>query len=601
MLEFLKKNIFIIILSSITLFIGFLTFLTFIDRSFIELNQNNLQFLLIINILLLFLLFVFIFIEIKKSIKNDIDKDGLTSNKKYITYFSLFTLIPSILISVFSLFLFSFALEKYFDKKVTTVVNNSYELAKNYVQEVRNKVEADIVLIAFDTNKSANFLNNDETEYLRFLRTQKLIRGVDEIHIIDKNKTLLFSSEEKNKYKAPVDKALNLVLEDDRPLKIIDAANNISAAIIKLQAFDNRFLYVVKFLDENISNYLSESQEAINFYYTVEERSTGIKISFILIYIIIVSLLLFISISIAIRFSSRFFRSINNLILASNEIGQGNLNTKVPEIKTDKDMEILNKNFNSMINRLRNQQSKLIINERYKAWGNLARKLAHEIKNPLTPIQLTIDRIKDKYTDKISTNDQANFRENLKIINNQIKQIENLVNEFSDFARMPKPIFKKNDLIKILNENIKLLSELDKSIQIELQKNQKHSFLSCDKEQIARVFFNLIKNSIESIQQKAEKNPDFNKKIVIEINDNNDHIKISLIDNGIGFNNLDKNINEILSPYFTTKKNGTGLGLSIVNKIINDHNGELEFFSVNDGAKIEINFKKNGDRNINSR
>ena len=200
MLEFLKKNIFIIILSSITLFVGFLTFLTFIDRSFIELNQNNLQFVLILNILLLFLLFIFIFIEIKKSIKNDIDKDGLNSNKKYITYFSLFTLIPSILISIFSLFLFSFALEKYFDKKVTTVVNNSYELAKNYVQEVRNKVEADIILIAFDTNKSANFLNEKNNEYLRFLRTQKLIRGVDEIHIIDENKNLLFSSEEDGKY-----------------------------------------------------------------------------------------------------------------------------------------------------------------------------------------------------------------------------------------------------------------------------------------------------------------------------------------------------------------------------------------------------------------
>ena len=139
MLEFLKKNIFIIILSSITLFIGFLTFLTFIDRSFIELNQNNLQYLLISNVFLLLLLFVLIFVEIKRSIKNDIDKDGLSSNKRYITYFSLFTLIPSILISVFSLFLFSYALEKYFDKKVTTVVNNSYELAKNYVGEIRNK------------------------------------------------------------------------------------------------------------------------------------------------------------------------------------------------------------------------------------------------------------------------------------------------------------------------------------------------------------------------------------------------------------------------------------------------------------------------------
>ncbi len=601
MFEFLKKNIFIIGLSSITLFICFLTFLTFIDRSFIQLNPTNLQYLLILNIFLLFLLFLFIFNEIKKSIKNDIDKDGLSSNKKYITYFSLFTLIPSILISIFSLFLFSFALEKYFDKKVTTVVNNSYELAKSYVEEVRNKIEADIVLIAFDTNKSANFLNDSNKEYTRFLKTQKLIRDVDEIHIINRDKKLLFSTEKENIYKPPIDKALNLVLDDDRPLKIINAPENISAAIMRLQAFDERFLYVIKYLDKDISNYLTESQEAISFYYTVEERSTGIKISFALIYVIIVTLLLFISITIAIRFSSRFFRSINNLILASTAIGQGDLNIKVPEIKTDKDMEILNKNFNSMISRLKNQQEKLIINERHEAWGNLARKLAHEIKNPLTPIQLSIDRIKNKYTDQITDHDQKNFKENLKIINTQIKQIENLVNEFSDFARMPKPILKNNDLVKILDENIKLLSEVDNSIQINFFKNKDRILFNCDKEQIGRVFFNLIKNSIESIQQKYEKNADFVKKILIEIQDDNDHIKFILVDNGIGFDKIKNNIKEILNPYFTTKKNGTGLGLSIVNKIINDHNGELKFFSISDGAKIEIDFTLNDSRNPNSR
>ncbi len=589
MIEFLKKNIFIIILSSITLFIGFLTFLTFIDRSFVELNQKNLQNLLILNIFLLFLLFLFIFNEIKKSIKNDIDKDGIKSNKKYITYFSLFTLIPSILISIFSLFLFSFALEKYFDKKVTTVVNNSYELAKSYVQEVRNKIEADIILIAFDTNKSANFLNDKKIEYTRFLTTQKLIRDVDEIHVIDQNKKLLFSTiGEDDAYTPPVDKALNLVLEDDRPLKIINATDNISAAIMRLQAFDNRFLYVVKYLDKEISSYLKESQEAINFYYLVEEKSSGIKISFAIIYLIIVTLLLFISISIAIRFSSRFFRSINNLILASASIGDGNLNIQVPEMKTDKDLEVLNKNFNLMISRLKTQQEKLIINERYEAWGNLARKLAHEIKNPLTPLQLTIDRIKDKFTKQIADNDQDNFKENLKIINNQIKQIENLVNEFSDFARMPKPIMKNNDLILILKENIQLLNKLDESIKIDLHNNEKTVLFKCDKEQLSRAFLNLIKNSIESIQQKAQKIANFNKIISIEISKNNNHIRLVVLDSGIGFGELNNNIKDILNPYFTTKKNGTGLGLSIVNKIINDHNGEIKFVQIPDGAKIEI-------------
>ena len=194
MTEFIKKNIYLIFLFIITLSVGFLTFLTFIDKGLIELSNKNLQLLLILNIVLLFLLFVFIFIETNKAIKNDIDKDGLKSNKKYITYFALFTLIPSLLISIFSLFLFSFALEKYFDKKVTTVVNNSYELAKNYVEEVRNKIQSDIILIAFDIDKSKKFLNENQNEYQRFLNTQKIIRDVDEIHIIDDKKKLFFTT-----------------------------------------------------------------------------------------------------------------------------------------------------------------------------------------------------------------------------------------------------------------------------------------------------------------------------------------------------------------------------------------------------------------------
>ena len=593
MYDFIKKNIYLIFLFTITLSTGFLTFLTFIDKSLIELSSKNLQYLLVINIALLTLLFIFIFLEIKKTIKNDIDKDGLKSNKKYITYFALFTFIPSLLISIFSLFLFSFAIEKYFDKKVTTVVNNSYQLAKDYVEEVRNKIQSEIVLIAFDVNKSKKFLNDDEKEYERFLQTQKLIRGVDEIHIINLEKKQLFTTlKNSDFYIPPVDKAINLVLDDDRPLKIINAFENRSAAIMRLQNFEDRFIYVVKYLDKDISKYLTESEEAINFYYTVEEKRTGIKISFAIIYIIIVSLLLFISISIAVRFSSRFFRSINNLIFASTSIGDGNLDIKVPEVKTDKDLEILNKNFNQMIERLKDQQDKLIINERHEAWGSLARKLAHEIKNPLTPIQLTIDRLKNKYSSKLNEENNNNFSDNLKIINNQIKQIEKLVNEFSDFARMPKPVFQKNDLVLLIKDNIKLLQELDRSIKIKFVQNNDKLLFNSDKEQLSRVFLNLIKNSIESIQQKAEKVNNFNKNITIELNDFDSHISIIINDNGVGFKDLKNNIKEILNPYFTTKKKGTGLGLSIVNKIINDHNGNIEFNSKDDGAIIKIIFTK---------
>jgi len=593
MTDFIKKNVFIILVFVITLFSGFLTFLTFIDKSFIELSDQNLQLLLIVNIPLLLLLFYTIFIEVSKSLKIDVGISGSRANRKYITFFSLFTLIPSILISLFSLFLLSFALDKYLDKKITTAVNNSYQIAKSYTEEVRNKTQSEIILIAYDLNKSINFLNTNINQFKSFLNTQKLIRGVDEVHIIDVYGSLYLSTlQDIKKYRRPLNEALEMVANDKRPLKIINAYENQTASIIKLENFEGKYLYIVKYLDKKISQYLVESQEALNFYYTVLNKQTGIKISFIFIYLVIVSLLLFLSISIAIKFSSRFFRSINNLIIASSNIGKGNLDTKVPEIKADKDMELLNKNFNSMIDQLITQQEKLIINQRHEAWESLARKLAHEIKNPLTPIQLTIDRLKTKYTEKIEKNEKDDFTKSLKIIGKQIKQIENLVNEFSDFARMPKPILKDNNLVTITKENINLLKELDNKIDINFNPILNEVFFNSDNEQLSRVFFNLIKNSIESIQEKRSDNINFKGKIIIELNDNSTHIDFIIIDNGVGFKIFADNIKDILNPYFTTKEKGTGLGLSIVNKIINDHNGSLHFTSLDDGAKIQIKFIK---------
>ena len=593
MIDFIKKNTFIGCLFLITLTLGFVTFLTFIDKSFLKLTDQNLQFLLTGNIVLLLVLFYTIFKEVNSSLKIDVDISGSKANRKYITFFALFTLIPSILISLFSLFLLSFALDKYLDKKITTAVNNSYEIAKSYTEEVRTKTQSEIILIAYDLNKSINFLNSNINQFKSFLKTQKLIRDMDEVHIIEADGSLYLTTlEDLSLYKPPLPEALEMVLNDKRPLKIINAYKNQSASIIKLENFEGKYLYIAKYLDKKISQYLMESQEALNFYYTVLNKQTGIKISFVLIYLVIVSLLLFLSISIAIRFSSRFFRSINNLIIASSNIGKGNLNTKVPEIKADKDMEILNKNFNLMTDQLRLQQEKLIINERHEAWESLARKLAHEIKNPLTPIQLTIDRLKSKYTDKIEVEQKEDFIKSLKIIGKQIKQIENLVNEFSDFARMPKPILKDNNLVSLIKDNIKLIKELDNSILINFNVNIEVVILNSDNEQLSRVFFNMIKNSIESIQEKRLSNVDFNGKIDIILNDNGQYIDFIITDNGLGFEKFNKNIKDILNPYFTTKKHGTGLGLAIVNKTINDHNGSIEFIPIKDGAKIKIRFIK---------
>ena len=586
MFALLKRNLFIITIFIITLSLGFITFLTFIGKSFINLSDDNLQILLIFNLLLLFVFFVLIFIDIKNSIKNNINVKGAVANRKYIISFALFTLIPSLLISIFSLFIFSFALEKYFDTKITSAVNNSYEIAKNYVDEKRNKIESEIILIAFDLNKYSNLQKQNPERFQSLLNTQRFIRDIDQLHLID-GKGNLIQSAVNSPYKKIEDRAINMVLNDDRPLKIINTFENKSAAVIKLANYDNTFLYVVKFIDKNISQYLIESEEAVNFYYTVENQSLGIRISFALIYIALVTLLLFLSITIAIRFSSRFFISINNLITASEKIGKGNLDTKVPELKADREMELLNKNFNLMIDRLKNQQEKLLTSERHEAWENVARKLAHEIKNPLTPIQLTVDNIKSKYLNSISGDNKEKFESNLKTIQKQITQIENLVNEFSDFARMPKPLLKKNNLNNVIKENISLISKLDKNIKIKLINHlSKEVLISFDLEQMNRLFFNLIKNSLESIQEKSKKDSKIDKNIDIEIRQRRDYINLNIIDTGVGFKN--KTTKELIKPYFTTKEKGTGLGLSIVDKIISDHNGSIQFLNHKKGAKIQI-------------
>ena len=593
MIDFIKKNILIGLIFLITLSLGFITFLTFIDKSFLKLTDQNLQLLLTGNIALLLGLFYMIFKEVNASLKVDVDISGLKANRKYITFFALFTLIPSILISLFSLFILSFALDKYLDKKITIAVNNSYEIAKSYTEEARTKTQSEIVLIAYDLNKSINFLNMNTNQFLSFLNTQKLIRNMDEVHIIEADGSLYLTTlNDSTLYRPPQNEALEMVLNDKRPLKIINAYKNQTSSIIKLENFEGKYLYIVKYLDKKISQYLLQSQEALNFYYTVLNKQTGIKISFVFIYLVIVSLLLFLSISIAIKFSSRFFRSINNLIIASSNIGKGNLNTKVPEIKSDKDMEILNKNFNLMTDQLKSQQEKLIISERHEAWESLARKLAHEIKNPLTPIQLTIDKLKNKYSEKVAIGQKEDFIKSLKIIGKQINQIENLVNEFSDFARMPKPILKDNNLIQLVKDNINLIKELDVNISINFNVKTDKVILNSDNEQLSRVFLNLIKNSVESIQEKRLNNVNLKGNIDITLNDSTDNISFIIIDNGLGFGMHKDNLKNILNPYFTTKKKGTGLGLAIVNKIINDHNGSIEFIPIENGAKINIIFIK---------
>jgi len=588
MLKNLKNFKLVTVLSIFCILICILTFLAFINPKILFFINIDLQILLILDVILLI---VFLFIIFKKSYnlyylsKNK--KIGSLTSSKYVSLFTLFTFIPSFLIAIFSLFIFNYGLQNFFNDEISKAVNNSNDVAKSYLAQNTKSVKSDVLLMSVGLNRASFLFYSSPEKFKNIARSEKLLRRVDDIFLIDSSSNIIFSdSDDVLGFIEPSENEFNLAIEGF-PTLITNNIENKASAMIKLNSLIDTYLFISRDVDPEIIKYLNETERAVNFYYEVENKQLGIKITFAIIYILVVGLLLFISTIIAIAFADRLTKPIINLITASENISKGKLNSRVPEIETDEEFLMLNKNFNSMIERLKKQQDTLLAAERYSAWETVARKLAHEIKNPLTPIQLSIDRLQDKFYQKISDG-KDEFKNYLVTINRQIKYIENLVNEFSSFARMPNPVFKKIEINLVVRRAVDFytMSSLNK---FSLNSPGNKLSIKGDEEQLYRVFINLIKNSEDSLFEKREINPNFKGKISIEIKDNNDYINVTLIDNGIGIEDTTK----IMTPYFTTKQDGTGLGLPIVSKIISEHFGNIVVTNKNPGVKIVITFPKN--------
>ncbi|MBL6861375.1 MAG: HAMP domain-containing protein [Candidatus Pelagibacter bacterium] len=590
MFKIIKNFNWIILSSFLCIFMGIVTFLTFINEGFVPLTDENLQTLLIIDIFLLIIFFTLIFRNFYRFYyTGKKNKKGSQTNLKYISVFSLFTVIPSLIVAIFSLFIFNFGIQNYFDKQISRAVNNSFDIAKNYLEESKENVLSDVILMSVGLNRASGFYYSNPNRFKQIIRSEKILRKIDDVYLIDSLGNILLSDTRdiSEEFIIPDDEEYDQALEG-KPVSITDSLENKTTVMTKLTSLVDTYLYISRNIDEEILRYLNETEQAVSFYYSVENSQTGIKVTFAIIYIIVVTLLLFLSTSIAITFASRLTKPIINLIDASDSISKGALDVKVPDVETDEEFRQLNQNFNQMIERLKEQQDKLLITERYEAWESVARKLAHEIKNPLTPIQLSIDSLREKYKNKL-VDEGKNFEKYLETINRQIKDIEKLVNEFSNFARMPRPILKKIDITQLINKTLDFIKLTTKN-SINLFNDSKKQFINGDEDQLNRVFINLIKNSEESILENLQKNPNFKGNIDIEIISNNDYIVIRITDNGTGITDAKK----AMTPYFTTKKTGTGLGLPIVTKIINEHSGNFSIKNKLDknGAIVTIALPK---------
>jgi two-component system nitrogen regulation sensor histidine kinase NtrY len=232
----------------------------------------------------------------------------------------------------------------------------------------------------------------------------------------------------------------------------------------------------------------------------------------------------------------------------------------------------------------------LVSAQRTAAWADVARRIAHEIKNPLTPIQLSAERLKRKYAREVETDPEI-FSQCTDTIIRQVGDIGRMVDEFSSFARMPTPLMRRENLQELLQQSIFLQRVANPQIAFENRLPAPPIFLECDGRLLAQAFTNVLKNATEAIASREAKGDDTPGRIEIAAVPEGERVSVLISDNGVGL--PPDHRHRLTEPYVTTRAKGTGLGLAIVRKIVEDHGGEITLSDRGEdvqGAEVRLSF-----------
>ena len=231
-----------------------------------------------------------------------------------------------------------------------------------------------------------------------------------------------------------------------------------------------------------------------------------------------------------------------------------------------------------------------LLDQRQAAWSDVARRIAHEIKNPLTPIQLATERLKRRYTKLVSA-DAELFEELTGTIIRQVGDLRRMVDEFSSFARLPKPVFRGEDPVDLARQALFLQEVAHPHINFTFSAQGDLGIIACDRHQFGQAMTNVLKNATEAIDARQKSgDADYRGRIAVGIAGTADAVSVTVADNGIG---LPQDRERIVEPYVTTRDKGTGLGLAIVNKIVEEHGGEMSFAAGPvDGTVVTMRFAR---------
>ncbi|EPX76051.1 Nitrogen regulation protein NtrY [Salipiger mucosus DSM 16094] len=613
--------------------------------------------------------------------------------------FAVMALLPTVTVAIFAVLTINIGLETWFSQRVQNVVGASLAAAEAYEDEQRAGLQEDVTALGrfLDAARRANFALDDGD--LRQILAQgqgQVQRGLREAYVIDGTgeirargeRSYLFDFEQPSQ-------AAFLRAEEEGIALVADWENSELRALLPLQAFADRYLYVSRAVDGNLLGLLDETQETARFYQQQESERGRRLFDFALLYLGFAVLLILAATWLGLWFAERLSRPVGRLTGAAQRVGAGDLDVQVKEEEGDDEISMLGRYFNQMTKQLKAQRETLLENtrqierrqrlfdsvlssvtsgvvgldatgrvtfvnrsaerllgwqetksevpitvavpefgalfdrlrtqgletaqeevkvsregrlehllvrlsvrrrgdgglegyvvafddvtdlvsaQRMAAWGDVARRIAHEIKNPLTPIQLSAERIKRKFRKGLEPQDAERLDQMTEVIVRQTTDLRRIVDEFSKFARMPEPDRKPEDLVEILRGAVMLQESGQPDVRFTIDLPEREMPAELDATMIGQALTNLVKNAGEAIESLQEKGapeghgPEI--RVTLEAEEEGRAL-VRIMDNGIG---LPEDRARLFEPYVTTRDKGTGLGLPIVKKIIEEHGGTL--------------------------
>ncbi len=681
---------------------AFLTFVVLVGLTPIEPTHRVVVTFLLIDAGIILLLVGIIAREVWRVVQAR--RRGRAAAKLHVQIVSLFSVIavlPAVVVSVVASITLDRGLDRLFSGPIKQVIENSRIVAHAYANEHAQLIGGDILGMANDISNARPLYDQDRVTFLQLLTSSANARNLRGAMLIDKEGHMLVSAQTgiKLDYDTPNPDILQSVNEESPRIALIPEANYV-AAVIRLRAFEDTFLYVARLLDPYVVAQIKQTESSVAYYATIEARRLGTQVALALMFAVIALTTLMASVLLALNFADRFVAPVRRLMNAANIVSTGDLNVQVPVLKSEGDLAQLGETFNKMTAELRTQRDELvsasglidsrrrfieavlssasagiigvdgantirILNrsaeklighsesetlghplsevvpelselmqtaregtqrlvqgqltlnrdgsernisvrvsaeqtsqsrdsyiitldditelvtaQRTSAWGDVARRIAHEIKNPLTPIQLSAERIRRKFG-KAITQDKPIFEQCTDTIVRQVEDIRRMVDEFSRFARMPKPVMEGEDVADTVRQTVFLMRVGHPEIDIEADIRHEPMRAQFDRRLISQALTNIIKNAAEAIEAVPPEILGKGRIDVIAAREKDD-IVIDVIDNGVGLPKVARA--RLLEPYVTTREKGTGLGLAIVGRVLQDHGGKLE---LNDASAIK--------------